>query len=175
MELNILEAYKYCPRCGKQVKHLHTNLLKCQSCSFNFYVNSSPTAGIYILNKNKEVLLVRRAIEPRLGTWDSLGGFINLNENYEQAAIREAKEELGIQIEIGEFISINTLQYPYQGINVPIINIDFTARIVSGTPHPADDIDEYKYFDIEEALTLDLAFESIRKSLSKLKQKLNDV
>ena len=96
--------YSFCPKCGnklKIVKHENKTRLQCASCGFIFYQNAKPTASVLIENNKGEILLTRRAIEPLKGYWDTAGGFCEEDEHPENAARREIKEELGIDIEHG--------------------------------------------------------------------------
>ena len=48
-----------------------------------------------------QVLLCKRAIQPRQGFWTLPAGFMELDESLPQAAIREAEEEAGISVKLG--------------------------------------------------------------------------
>jgi ADP-ribose pyrophosphatase YjhB (NUDIX family) len=53
-----------------------------------------------LIRKGDEYLLIKRASEPDKGLWSVPGGMVELGEKAEKAAIREAKEETGLKIEI---------------------------------------------------------------------------
>lgn len=63
-----------------------------------------------IKNDIGEVLIVQRGKEPNKGKWEFPGGKVELGETHEQALARELNEELGIEVEIGEFIIENRIQ-----------------------------------------------------------------
>ena len=70
------------------------NHLKCETCEYSYFVNQAPTAGLVIFDEAGRVMLAKRKFEPYKRTWQSVGGFVGLDEPLEAAAIREAEEEL---------------------------------------------------------------------------------
>jgi NADH pyrophosphatase NudC (nudix superfamily) len=75
-----MEAYKHCPKCAGGLENKGGNRLKCTKCQYNFFVNMAPAAGVIILDEQNRVLLARRKFEPKKGTLQSPGGFLQLNE-----------------------------------------------------------------------------------------------
>ena len=73
-------------------------------------------------------MLLRRGIEPGYGTWAQPGGFLEVDETVNQAAIRETLEETGLIIEPGEIIGL------YTRLEAAVVTIAFEARIVGGVP-----------------------------------------
>ena len=80
------------------------------------------------------------------GYWGLVGGFIEPGETPEEAAIREAREEIGVEIKILKFIGryYNSPHPNYKNC----IALPHYAKIVSGTPHPAqpEECSEVKWF-----------------------------
>ena len=115
-----------------------------------------PTAGAIIVKENK-VLLEKRAVEPFKGYWTLPGGKIEFGETAEQAVKREIKEELNVALEIDHF------QGYYDEI-FPQLNIHYVALIfvgtITGEIKPNKEVADWKWFPIEEALTLNLAFKN---------------
>jgi 8-oxo-dGTP diphosphatase len=64
-----------------------------------------PAVGVVVL-KSDEVLLVRRGTPPRLGQWSLPGGRIEFGETVEAAALRELKEETGVEAELLGLIEV---------------------------------------------------------------------
>lgn len=160
-----LKLYKFCPKCGGDFKFLGENYLKCQQCSHSYFVNQAPTAGFTVLNERNEVMLAKRKFEPKKGTWQCLGGFVGLDESFEDALAREAREELGVEIEVKGYLGSFPEVYEYGGIAAPFIGPVFIATISSGTPTPADDVDEIRYFSVEELPELDITYPALRTLL----------
>lgn len=62
--------------------------------------------GVYILNRENEVLLLHRRGNHGAGTWSAPGGHLEYGESFEECAEREAKEEAGIEVSDLEFIGV---------------------------------------------------------------------
>ena len=93
-----MKNLKYCSSCGKLNNYgLKEGLNRyfCSKCNIIHYENPKPTATL-ICPRGNDILLVKRAFEPAIGEWSLPGGFMELNETLEQAAIRELKEETNL-------------------------------------------------------------------------------
>ena len=93
-----MKNLKYCSSCGKLNNYgLKEGLNRyfCIKCNIIHYENPKPTATL-ICPRGNDILLVKRAFEPAIGEWSLPGGFMELNETLEQAAIRELKEETNL-------------------------------------------------------------------------------
>jgi ADP-ribose pyrophosphatase YjhB (NUDIX family) len=75
------------------------------------YRNAKPCAGVLIMRDGR-LLLLRRSTEPWLGCWDIPGGFCDEEEHPRDAARREAKEEVGLDVEITGFLDMWLDKYP---------------------------------------------------------------
>ena len=89
---------EFCSNCGFKnqygFKDGNTRYF-CSKCKSIHYENPKPTATL-ICPRGDDILLVKRAFEPAIGEWSLPGGFMELNETLEQAAIRELKEETNL-------------------------------------------------------------------------------
>lgn len=85
---------------------LHRNV--CDDCGFIHYDNPKVVAGS-VVRHGDEILLCRRAIEPRSGLWTLPAGYMELNETVEQAALREAYEEACARIEIDTLLAVYSI------------------------------------------------------------------
>ncbi|PEA52669.1 ADP-ribose pyrophosphatase [Bacillus pseudomycoides] len=102
------------------------------------------SAATIVLNEQNEILLIKG---PRNG-WEMPGGQIEEGESLKEAAIRETKEESGIDIEILKFCGI------FQNVNGLICNTLFLGRPIGGKPTTSSGSLEVGYFPIEEALEM---------------------
>ncbi|CAM4479128.1 NUDIX hydrolase [Paenibacillus tarimensis] len=100
------------------------------------------SAAVIVVNEKNELLLIKG---PRRG-WEMPGGQVEEGESLSQAAIRETKEELGIDIEIIKFCGI------FQNVGNSICNTLFLARPVGGELVQTSESLESGFFPVEEAL-----------------------
>ena len=163
--MNPQKAYKFCLKCGGQLKNYAKYVLKCSSCGFKVYISPVPCNGVIILNKKNEIMLVKRKVEPKKGYWDLPGGFIQPDESLEQSVKREIKEELRINVKMDKIIGTYGDEYEFQNVLVPTLGIVVTAKPFSYKFIPKDDISSYKFFAPKDVLKQKLAFKSLRKGL----------
>jgi ADP-ribose pyrophosphatase YjhB (NUDIX family) len=133
-----------CPRCGTEVIE---------------YISPVPTVDIIIEidseAKGKGIVLIFRKNEPR--AWALPGGFVDYGETLEQAAVREAKEETDLDLEIESVVQFHTYSDPKRDPRRHTISTVFVAR-ATGKPRPGDDAEQAGVFT-EENLPLSLAFD----------------
>jgi 8-oxo-dGTP diphosphatase len=98
--------------------------------------------------KDKQVLLHLRKGSHGEGTWSLPGGHLELNETFEQGAIRETKEEFGVDIKPIKVISVsNNLSYGKHYVTIGLL-----AEIISGEPRvmEPDRCTEIKWFPLNK-------------------------
>jgi len=164
-----LDQWKHCPRCGAAVEP-GGGQVECSECGFKAYSSSKPTASAACLDAEGRVMLSRRAIEPEQGKWDFPGGFLEEEEHPLDCVRRELQEEAGVEIEPIDFLGVWLDKYGGDGSAATTLNFYWTARIVSGTPEPADDVAELRWLAPTEVSEDDLAFPHTREVLSALRQ-----
>lgn len=106
-------------------------------------------AGVVCL-RGGDVLLIRRGTAPRLGEWSIPGGRIEPGERAVDAAVRELREETGVQAEILGLIDVVDGIFPQYRRHYVLI--DFAARWVSGEPVAGDDAAEAVFVPLDEAI-----------------------
>ena len=144
-----LHDWRFCPRCGGELALEHTRA-GCPACGSQYYANSAPTVGALCEDEQGRLMLVRRAVEPRKGKWDTPGGFLEEGERPLDGLRRELLEETGLAVEPGEFVGAITDLYGNGPGAQSILSLNWTARVLGGTPAPADDISEIRWFSAEE-------------------------
>ena len=149
-------------------EHDYTVHPVCQKCGFVFYQNSKPTASPVIVNDKNEVLLLKRAIEPHFGKWDLPGGFLENGEDPIAGLKREAKEELGVEVDPIELVSVNIDKYGYIKGDFYTLNLFYRAKIVSGKIKLDAENSEYRWFAKEDIPQNDLAFKNTDIALKAL-------
>lgn len=144
-----LHGWRYCPRCGAELIVAPTSAT-CPGCDSRYYANSAPTVGALCEDEQGRLMLVRRAIEPRKGKWDTPGGFLEEGEDPLDGLKRELREETGLEIEPGEFVGALIDLYGDGSEAQYVLSLNWTARIIGGEPAPADDISEIRWFAADE-------------------------
>ncbi len=146
----------YCYNCGEKTI-LNT---KCTKCGSIFWKNPRCCAGSLIIFDNN-LLLVRRGQEPWAGYWDIPGGYCEAHEHPKDCAIREAKEETGLDIEITNYHGIWLDTISETSIYGDNICIYYTARPINDNLKILDknEILEIKWFSWNN-LPYNLAFPS---------------
>lgn len=102
------------------------------------------SAATIVLNNKNEILLIKG---PRRG-WEMPGGQVEEGESLKDAAIRETKEETGIDIEITKFCGI------FQNVNSSICNTLFLGTPIGGKLTTSPESLEVGYFPIDVALEM---------------------
>lgn len=110
-----------------------------------------PAVGVVCL-RGDEVLLIRRGTPPRRGEWSLPGGRIEPGERAVDAALRELREETGVEAEITGLIDVVDGLFPEAGRHYVLI--DYAARWVSGEPVAGDDAAEARFVTLDEAEAL---------------------
>jgi 8-oxo-dGTP diphosphatase len=123
--------YRFCPRCGnglerRLLKSTEPERLVCTGCGFVFYIDPKIAVGTIIRRDDGRIVLVRRAIEPGYGRWVFPGGYVDRGEPLPIAAIREAREECGLDVQLDGLVNI----YSYAG-RTPVIVV-YAARALGG-------------------------------------------
>lgn len=151
----------HCRHCGGLATPVGRSAARCTSCGEVLYAHSRPAAGVFI-ERDGEVLLVRRGAEPAIGRWDVPGGFLEEGEDPESGARREIREELSL--ELGELrlvlVDVNT-----EGDGA-VLDVLFEASARRDEPRPASDVLEARWWAVDD-LPADLAFESTRRILDR--------
>jgi len=118
-----------------------------------------PAVGVVCL-RGEEVLLIRRGRPPRLGEWSLPGGRIEPGERAVDAALRELREETGVEAEIIGLIDVVDGLFPEAGVHYVLI--DYAARWVSGEPVAGGDAADARFVPLAEAETL-VAWDETRR------------
>ena len=123
--------------------------------------------GAVILDHNR-ALLVRRNSEPLKGEWSVPGGVLELGEKLRDGAAREAFEETGLHVEVGEVLDVfdSIFTDPEGRTEYHYVLIDFLCRRVSGEANAGSDVSEVKWVTAAELDQFELR-SSIRQVLRK--------
>lgn len=153
----------YCSHCGGSVKFdvpLGDDRFRyiCDACQTIYYENPKMVVGC-IPEWENEILLCRRAIEPRYGMWTLPAGFLENGETVSEGAMRETYEEAGTRVEIIA---------PYMMLNLSFVSqiyFMFRARMLNLDYAPGKESLDVRLFKEEDIPWQDIAFSSIRETL----------
>lgn len=135
----------YCPICAHELTQREEGgrlRPACDNCGYIHYVNPVPGVGM-VIEMDGGVVLIRRGHPPHKGAWTLPSGFVEADESAEEAAIREAKEETGLDVEIIELANINS--FP-EGPPVSGIMIFYRMRPIGGELRAGDDATDVRLF-----------------------------
>ena len=154
---------KYCSHCGASVSQKvppGDNLPRhvCNQCEEIHYHNPKIVAGC-IPEWEDQILLCRRAIEPRLGLWTFPAGFMELGESTEEAAIRETKEEAQADVEISGLYAVLSLPHIGQ------VYLVFRGRMLAPTFEAGTESLEVRLFSLSTIPWEQIAFPVVREAL----------
>lgn len=135
----------FCSNCGGSLRFgvipgEDRERLSCADCEHVAYVNPRLVVTTLPINDAGEVVLLRRGIEPGLGAWAQPGGFLEVDETVNQAAIRETWEETRLLVEPGEIVGL------YTRLEAAVVTITFEARIVGGSAQTTPEALEVRAF-----------------------------
>lgn len=162
---------RYCPLCGAPLVRRHADgreRLVCSRCSEILYQNPLPAATALVLDARGDLLLGKRAVAPARGEWCLPGGFIELGESMEEAAVRELAEETGLQGRVRSFVGCcYQTSRTYGGV----IIFGYRVEVTAGQARAADDMDAVAYFPLDALPPV--AFESHRTLIESLRRELD--
>lgn len=162
-----MSFFKFCPSCAStHFSFLDNRRFLCDDCCFTYYHNIAAAVAIVFTFEDKLLFTVRN-VDPDKGKWDLPGGFIDPNETAEEAASREIREELGIEISNSDLKYITTSPNNYLYKNVPYRTMDIfyecglTSDVIK--VEAEDEIQELIWVKRSEIDLEKIGFVSIRK------------
>lgn len=164
-------AYYFCPRCRSPLETrqvIGRNQQACPTCDWIYWVNPIPIAETIVTNSEGQILLIKRKFPPRVGDWALPGGFLDWGESAETAAIREVREETGLEVKLARLLctmGLPSLLNPEQCIVKSI----FIGEISGGNLQAGDDALDAQFFAWEN-LPENLATESTREALQRWRE-----
>lgn len=153
----------YCPHCGNRVSLKPEGEIPrryCNQCKIYFYENPLPVVSC-IHCTDKSILLVKRGNKPYKGSWCLPTGFAETGESIEQAALRELKEESGIEGKIINLVDVDSVKSRHYG---DLTFITYEVAKIGGSLVAGDDATNVKYFHINKLPQL--PFKSNEKAIS---------
>jgi len=164
-----------CPRCGqRRAEGESASPFRCAGCGFTLFFSAANATATFIRRDDGRVLFIRRARDPAKGRLAPPGGFIDIGERAEDAARREIREEVGLEITSLEFLASFTNHYHYLDVTYPVLDLFFTAQtLVPDTARSLDDVESLCWLDPLYGVTPgEMAFPSMQAALTLLQEKL---
>ena len=157
---------KHCRACGTSVELRVPDdgdtreRAVCPACGTIHYVNPLLVVGT-VPYLGDQVLLCKRAIEPRYGKWTLPAGFMELGETMAQGAARETVEEAGAEVEMGAFFSAMSIP------RVGQVHVFYLARLLHDRFDPGHESLEARLFTEGYLPWDELAFTTVRETLKR--------
>ncbi|HKP65365.1 MAG TPA: NUDIX domain-containing protein, partial [Casimicrobiaceae bacterium] len=130
----------------------------CSTCGTIHYENPKIVAGCLPVF-GEQVLLCKRAIEPRHGLWTLPAGFLENGETLQHGAERETLEEADARVELGELYTVISLPQIHQ------VYMMFRSRLLDLDFGPGTESLDVRLFDERDIPWEQLAFRTIARTL----------
>jgi NAD+ diphosphatase len=168
--LEAKDHFQCCPRCasprGEQASP-GANPFRCGACGFAYYFNTASAVAVFIEDEEGRVLFIRRGREPARGKLAMAGGFTDPGETGEEAARREIREELGLELAAIGYLGTWPNLYHAGGFVVHVLDIFYHARLAStGMTLDPDEVSGAEWLDPGTVDPAEIAFPSMRNALA---------
>ena len=138
----------YCRDCGGTCVPMEVGGIEryvCATCGRVEFVNPAPCVAVLVADEGRVLLGLRGPKSLFSGKWCLPCGYIENGESFCDAAVREVREETGIDVEILGVVNVVTNLFPGERSSLVVTLL---ARPLSKTPRPGDDIAEARWFSL---------------------------
>lgn len=146
MSYNFGQPIVYCPYCTQKLDYRELGGKErpfCPQCDTGFFQDPKLAVAVVIEDQGK-VALQRRTIDPGAGLWTFPSGFVDRGEPVEEAAIREAWEEVGVRVRLDRLLGL------YSAPGETVVLAVYVATTLSGTLESRDENDAVGFFGPDE-------------------------
>ena len=143
------QSVNYCPICGTPTQMVFSHgekRPKCPECNW-VYFEDPKVAAAALVEKEDQVLLVRRIYPPFRGCWGLPAGFVNAYEDPARAAERECMEETGLEVRVDSLLKVLTGREHDLGADIVLV---YHCQIIAGTLQAGDDAGDADFFSREK-------------------------
>ena len=140
------EETKFCQRCGHKLaeKQVERRVRPyCPDCGHVVFLDPK-VAAVVLISANGKLVMVRRGIEPALGRWSFPSGYVDRGEVVEDAAVREVREETGLDVTLDGFVGL------YSGKKSAVILAVYAAKVVGGELQASGEVTDAALFPPDE-------------------------
>jgi len=134
---------RFCPQCGAALRRrlaFGRRRPVCPQCGHVHFDDPKVAVGV-LAERRGRLLLVRRNHEPHLGEWSFPSGYVDAGEALEEAAVRETKEETGLDVRLGELVGA------YSTAGERVIFLAYAGRVSGGRIEVGGECQEVRFFD----------------------------
>ncbi len=161
--MSVDNPYRFCSACGATVQYLvpagdNRPRATCSACNTIHYQNPRLVIGT-IPVWNGQILLCKRAIEPRKGYWTLPAGFMENGESTAQGALRETLEESGAVVTIDSLFSVIDVPHVHQ------VHLFYRATMQSSDFSAGEESLEVQLFAPEDIPWQELSFPTVTQTL----------
>jgi 8-oxo-dGTP diphosphatase len=163
--MSLANQVNYCMRCGcpVQSEERYDRIRPvCPACGWIYFADPKVAVAVVVM-MDEQVLLVRRANDPKRGLWTLPAGFVDADEDPARAAERECLEETGLQVHITGILDVIAGREHPRGADILII---YCALSLDGELKANDDVDRVAYFSLQDVPPL--AFEATCRVIKRL-------
>jgi 8-oxo-dGTP diphosphatase len=135
----------FCPMCGAAIEEREAfGRIRpvCPACGHVHFHDPKVAVGV-LVEQGGKLLLTRRNHEPKMGEWSFPSGYVESGEMLEDAAVRETKEETGVDVQIDALLGV------FSETGERIIFVAYAGFAIGGEPVPGDEAMEVAYFTPE--------------------------
>ena len=153
----------FCPHCGAELTSREAfgrTRRYCPRCERIIFRQHKIAAGLLLTDDAGRVLLVQRAWRPHRGDWTLPAGFVDYDEAPIDAAIRETREETGLEAEVSGIVDVVAGREHPHGADIVIV---YRGRITGGELIAGDDATAARFFAPNALPTL--AFQATSRAL----------
>ncbi len=155
--------FRFCPACGGRLEEREASgRLRpvCADCGRVHFFDPKVAACV-LVEREGQILLVRRVFDPQKGKWTVPGGFVDYGEDPVEAAARECLEETGLRVRITGLVDVISTDEHDQGASIVIL---YRGEVAGGELAAEDDADAADFFPAEKLPPL--AFEATRRAIA---------
>ena len=137
------ERIQFCQLCGRVLVDRTIDgrsRRHCDNCNQTVFLDPKVAAVVLALVDGK-LVLVKRGIEPQMGRWAFPSGFVDRGEAVEDAAVREFKEETGLDAKLERLIGV------YSDTGSPVVLVVYKAAVIGGALQAGHDATDAALFD----------------------------
>jgi ADP-ribose pyrophosphatase YjhB (NUDIX family) len=161
--MSIDTPYRFCPSCGSSIQYQmpkgdNRPRAVCQGCHQVHYQNPRLVVGTIPIWDN-QILLCKRAIEPRKGFWTLPAGFMENGESAADGALRETIEESGARVTIAQLFSVIDVPHVHQ------VHLFYLAPMQNANFSAGQESLEVKLFAPEEIPWREISFPTVAQTL----------